>query len=111
MNLNKTDVWAEAARDLNLNIEAPFSVCLENGELLNAAFVVREFGDKNGMLVFRDSSQVSNYGNRITDLGFSYSIIREPKNKVNYCKETFVNILSDWGWTGPHEEEPDWLIE
>jgi hypothetical protein len=114
MNIVETYIspaWEKAEKDLNLDIEVPFTVKLNNNIEFSAAFLVRNFGAKNGMLIIRDGNQVSECGNQLHESGYGYCVMRKPKIEGEYNRIAFVDMLSDWGWTGPSNEKPSWIFD
>lgn len=99
--------WQIAQRELKLEIVAPFEVTLPNGTTLEAAFLVRHFGAKNGMLVFTDYRNVGPYDQEIVNLGYGYSVI--DGDDGSYAREDFIDVLCDWGWSGDKARKPKWL--
>jgi len=103
--------WMTAQRDLGLDIVAPYAVRLSDTVELRAEFLVKNFGGPTGMLVIKNYAQVKPYLESLQSLGYGFSVLEEPKDKLNqtYDRETVIDILSDWGWTGPQADKPQWL--
>lgn len=99
--------WQVAERDLKLEIVAPFEVTLLSRTILRAEFLVRHFGAKNGMLVFTDYRLVRPYDEELVNLGYGYSVM--DRDNESYVREDFIDVLSDWGWSGDKARKPIWL--
>jgi len=102
--------WLEAARDLHLEIEAPFSVALQSGAVVGARFQVKHFGAPKGMLVVTDSSNVVPFIDDIIAAGYGFSVLSDPRQSEPYEREDFIEVLRDWGWSGSEEARPVWCL-
>jgi hypothetical protein len=105
--------WEKARDDLGLEIVAPFEVELSDKTKVCANFLVKNFGAKNGMLIFTDYAIVRPYHNELSSLGYGFSVLDEPRNAANeiYVCEDFIEMLSDWGWSGDKALKPEWIID
>ena len=105
------NAWRKAARELNLEIVAPFVLKTDTFSV-TVEVLLKKFGNPKGMLVVSDFSIIEPYENQIVKLGFGYSTMSEPEKDWPFDaeeKEAFIEILCDWGWTGAGEP-PDWLL-
>lgn len=105
--------WMVARADLGLDIVAPFVLRLSADQELKADFLVTKFGGRQGMLIVTDYAQVKPYVDRLHSLGYGFCVLEEPRDSFNqtYDRETFVDLLSDWGWAGSQADKPQWLRE
>lgn len=103
------DDWHEAARDLSIQIEERCEIVLNNGRKINADLFVRSFGADKGMIVVRDYQRIAGHTDDIISSGFGYSVLTSPTLGEQYDRSDFISMLSDWGWTGPASERPQWL--
>jgi len=106
-----TAKWEEARDDLGIEIVAPYEVDLKNGIKVRAELLVRTFGARIGTLVFTEIDAVWPHRNELSSLGYGYSVLDEPTDKANelYDRELFIDMLSEWEWTGTEAEKPSWL--
>ena len=104
------DEWRKAAADLGLMIEAPFFLQLRGGRI-EVRLLLRHFGAANGTLIVTDFSVIRPFEDQVVALGYGYSTLSEPSSPVTYERDTFVEILCDWGWSGPEEKRPAWCVE
>lgn len=102
--------WRQAAADLGLAIEAPFLLQLQDGQI-EARLLLRNFGAVNGMLIVTDFSVIRPFLQEIDACGYGFSTLSEPSSRVAYDRETFVEMLCDWGWSGPEEKRPTWCVD
>ena len=102
--------WKAAEHDLGLEIVTPFEVNLAPTQKLVAEFLVKNFGDRNGMLVFTNYDVVKPHREQLQNLGYGYSVLEKPKENEDYVREDFIDLLSDWGWTGDRAMRPKWII-
>jgi hypothetical protein len=101
-------IWREASRDLGLRLEAPFTLLLVSGATVVARLLVRDFGAVNGMLILTDHSHVRSNADDVVAAGFGYSTLSEPAPDEQYDRESVVEMLQDWGWSGPEDRRPSW---
>lgn len=103
-------LWKRAAIELAIDVVAPFSLKVANDTIiLDACFFVKNFGAKNGMLIFNDYSEIKPYINDIKLKDYGFSIIDEPTKEGEFFIEDYMDVLSDWGWTGDDSERPIWF--
>lgn len=100
-----------AAKDLGLEIEAPFSLEIEEGIVINIDILLKNFGNREGMLVVNKFEKLSPYANKLVELGYGISTIGEPDSPDEFHRNVFIEMLSEWGWCGPENEKPDWVID
>jgi hypothetical protein len=109
MNDSLVRQWKSVAGDLGLVLLERHSVRMESGDVVVALMLVKNFGGIAGTLIFNDHSLVSKHLPQLVQLGFGYSILEEPRENAVYNKENIIEILSEWGWTGPANESPNWI--
>ena len=100
--------WREAARDLGLDVEAPFVLLLPSGGEVRARLLLRHFGAVHGMLVVTDDEEIWCVRERVVAAGYGFSAMNEPRPGERYKWESFVAMLRDWGWSGPEAARPEW---
>ncbi len=100
--------WKKIAEDLGLSIEAPYSLSVRDGVILQVPVLVRDFGAVKGMLIVEDYSQISDYQDELIDRGYGYSTMT-PEVSSDYDRDSVVSVLSDWSWSGKAEKKPGWL--
>src|SRR5688572_15031315 len=91
--------WRAAASDLRLELEAPFSIRLASGAALNVLARLRNFGAARGMLIVSEFAVVRPHHAELIESGFGYSTMSDPTDP--YQREGCLEILRDWGWSGP----------
>ena len=97
-------MWQTAAQDLNMELIAPYTLPLPNGDKIQAEFLLKNFGAVNGMIVVKRFDQVSSLIDEIIKEGYGFSVLEEPSEKEKYLREDFIEILNDWGWSGKKEK-------
>lgn len=100
--------WQQARDDLGLRITAPAEIDLGNGDTIRADVLLLDFGAKNGMIVITDFNLVKRHLETLQRLGYGFSVLNEPRDAYN--REGFIDMLSDWGWSG-NQPAPDWVKE
>jgi len=89
----------------------PYEVDLETTLKLHAELLLTNFGARNGTLVFTDMDAIWSHRNELSNLGYGYSVLDEPTDKANvvYDRDLFIEMLSEWEWTGDEATRPGWL--
>jgi hypothetical protein len=70
---------------------------------------VRQLGAKNGMLVFSIAAELGDSGDELVLGGYGYSVLSEPQSPSVADLTEYVDLFSDWGWSGPENQRPGWL--
>ncbi len=60
------------------------------------------------MLVVKRYGAVKDNHDQIARLGFGFSVLDEPED--SYDQATMIEMLGDWGWTGPTTETSRWIL-
>jgi hypothetical protein len=63
------------------------------------------------MLIVTDYSKLQAHTEEVVAAGFGYSTLSEPSADRKYDRESFVEMLRDWGWAGPEHLSPSWCLE
>ena len=101
--------WRKASLSLGFGMIAPFQLSLASGKQLDAIFLVENFGNVNGMLVFGSYDEISSFVDEIVDAGYGYTVLEDPMDGEEYCEADYIELLSDWAWSGDEALRPDWL--
>jgi hypothetical protein len=108
MQKSKLLAQFEAARDnLGIVIAAPYEVDIDDNVKVRAEILVKHFGGKNGTLVVANYAVVKPYLEQLRILRYGFSVLEEPSEAYN--REIFIEMLSDWGWTGDGAMKPAWF--
>jgi hypothetical protein len=106
MNLvdQMTSVWRQASHDLGFEFVAPFA--LPDGErTLHYLGLVPQFGTSKGMLVIV-GLRADDHMRVAQQNGYGFSCFHEHFEP--YERDSFIDILNDWGWSRPNAETPSW---
>lgn len=100
--------WKRTAKDLEIEIETPFRLALPGGANLYVSALVKDFGPRRGMVVDADYSIISPHISALKEQGFGYSgnLGGAPDT---YDRAGMIEVLADWGWSGPSNQKPAWL--
>ncbi|MBW1982134.1 MAG: hypothetical protein JRJ12_13035 [Deltaproteobacteria bacterium] len=109
MSSKLKQMWQMAAEDLGIRIIAPFQLVLSSGVQIKAELLVKQFGAVNGMLIITNYDQVAPFVDEITNEGYGFSVLDEPRDNEKYSREDFIELLADWGWSGEDSSKPSWL--
>jgi hypothetical protein len=100
--------WGRVSQDLNIEIVAPFELGLRDRAHIKALALVKNFGRINGMLILEDYAAAQPYVSEIINKGYGYT--SNFRGSVDsYNRESIIEILRDWDWSGPEEPRPGWL--
>ena len=102
--------WREAALDLGLEIEAPFSLVVGNGVRVEARLLLKSFGNHNGMFIVTDFLTIQPFADEIVAAGYGCSTLSEPSERDRYDRDVWIELLRDWGWAGPEGLRPGWCL-
>ncbi|ULG94611.1 hypothetical protein FH584_20195 (plasmid) [Leptospira interrogans] len=61
------------------------------------------------MLIITNYEDVEPYLEKIYEAGYGFSTLSEPSENEQYSRKDFIELLSDWGWTGDVNLKPEWL--
>lgn len=104
------DEWTQAARDLDLDIQSPCLLHLESGANIRARLLLKNYGAAKGMLVVTDYETIAPFADEIVAAEYGFSTLSEPSDRSHYDREVFVEMLRDWGWSGPETLRPEWCL-
>lgn len=103
------ELWRMVSTRLELELTIPFSLEISADVVLNACFLIKNFGARNGMLIFKDYSEVKPYLHEIQRRGYGFSILDEPSEHEKIDINDYICVLEDWGWFGNQDKKPSWL--
>lgn len=103
-------IWTTAAMDLGLEIKAPYVIAVAPNTVLIAEFLLKNFGGPKGILIFTDIDLVWQHKDELAKLPYGYSVLQVPNDDDVYEREEFIEMLSDWTWTGDSAMRPKWII-
>jgi hypothetical protein len=98
--------WLAAAKELGIEVVAPFTLKTSDGQAHEFLALVRNFGGGVGTLVTSlDNDEVD--AGVTDDTGYNWSALN-TSTYATYDRETFIEALEDWGWSGPPDKKPGW---
>jgi hypothetical protein len=103
--------WRTAAKELELDIVVPYKLKTEAFSL-TAQVLLKNFGADEGLLIVSDYKIIEPYRDQIIKLGYGFATMEEPERDWPFDEEeqeAFIEMLSEWGWTGDPDQEPEWL--
>jgi hypothetical protein len=103
------EIWREAAADLGLEIVAPCRLVMPDKSTLEFHVLLKNFGYENGILLGDDYENARPYKEHLLSTGYAYSFFGPYADSETYDRESVMETLADWGWSGPAAEKPDWL--
>ncbi len=93
--------WLKAADDLQIEVVAPYRL----EDRFEFVALVPSFGSPNGMLVLGSWDEEG--AAAAERFGFGFSCMDSPFYET-YDRERFVEVLTDWTWTGDSTRRPHW---
>ena len=105
--------WEIACEDLGFEMTAPYEVDVGDAKKLNIPIFLKDFGGKSGMLIVTQFDEIEPHRAQLFKLGYGYSTVSQSKRPAaeSYDRETFIEMLSDWGWSGDPSKKPGWIIQ
>lgn len=100
--------WRRAAEDLGIRFVSPFVMGLDGVNYWCSGWLP-DFGCPRGTVI-ADRYCVDEIFDVTDALGY-YASGLNPRYYETYCREQFVETLSDWGWFGRSEDAPSWLAD
>ena len=101
---HSTKRWLEAANDLGFKFIPDFTL-QDGADNLTYLGLVPEFGGDRGMLIITERES-SRHIRAAEQHGYGYSCMSEHFEP--YDRDTYVELLNDWGWSGPPDCRPAW---
>jgi hypothetical protein len=102
--------WMEAASDLQLSVELNSDIEIKPGVYLRSPVFVHEFGGEKGTLIFDSYNDVADFEEDLKIKGYGYSVQKSYDRDI-YDREIFIEMLTEWGWTGSPNSTPKWYSE
>jgi len=103
--LDVIEAWKKAAKDLEIEIIAPFILVTQDNQTFRFELLVKSFGSKLGTIVF---SMYKMEEMKIAEkYGYYYSGLN-PERYCTYDRDFFIETLIDWGYFGNKFEKPSW---
>lgn len=102
------DNLTKACTSLNLKFEIDVNIILLDSSERFALFRIFELGAENGMLLFSDIVSLGD-GRAIVDSNYGYSVLNELRPGEEFELSEYIELFSDWGWTGNDAKRPRWI--
>ncbi len=103
---NLVRAWRTAASDLGIKVTAPITLRDAKRNKIDYAALVHDFGSRKGMaILFHDDRKAMEAADAA---GYGFSCMDAYQI---YARDSFINALIDWEWTGTLEDAPKWYIE
>lgn len=104
--------WLQVSRILNIDVEFDFEVNIQKFKAIKVPVFLPNFGHKNGTLLFSDPGFAPLVHE--SELGKCFGISYcgdDPGSEIRRSIAVYIDMLSEFGWSGSSEEKPEWLIE
>jgi arsenate reductase len=101
---------SKACRELGLHIDLDFELSLASGRRLVALARIQELGAPNGMLILSSVDPIAHASDEITEAGYGYSVLSQPRSSEGYSSQGCIDMFSDWGWSGNANRRPAWML-
>lgn len=100
--------WKKIAKDLGLEIIAPYKLEIKKNEFIVVDIFLKYFASEIGILIVSDYSIIKKWEEEIDNLGYAYSVLEPLDNIESYDREVMIEVLNEWGWDGPDDKKPGW---
>ena len=101
----------QGTAELKIRLSIEPRIILPDGKNLNVEAHFPDFGFAKGTLIFeihsppeRDARQM------LLAKNYSISTLSAPEPEMEFDRDSFVKMLSDWTWNGPDDESPVCLL-
>lgn len=101
------EAFRAAGRDLGIEVVAPFDLVVEGQRHQFLAFMP-QFGGAKGMVVAEMDADRGLYG-VAQNAGYYISFVN-AETYDKYDRQHFIETLRDWGFYGPDEQRPRWVM-
>lgn len=108
--LTVIEYWKKASSDLGLEVESPFVIYI-GCTRIKATMLIKNFGAPKGMLIIDSFCQVEKVADKTSETGYGFLVDSRPTDSNDYCRDSFIDMLKDWGWTGAASEKPIWMSQ
>lgn len=91
-------------KELGVQVIAPYNITVDGSQITFTAYFPC-FGGHCGMVTDPDWSVIKPHTDALSAAGFRYSCVSFERGAD---LESLREVLTDWGWTGPPEDKPEW---
>jgi hypothetical protein len=99
--------WERAAQELEITIQAPYTLVARDGARFEFACLLPQFGGTNGMVLGTKYDEAA--ANAATAAGLGFSFLSAGTDAELFEIDSYVVCLRDWGWNAK-DSPPDWLV-
>ena len=99
------------SKELGLRVEFSRMIFVGKEFSIESLAYFPDLGGRNGMIVVTDFSEVRGKHELISDAGYGFTTLTDPHCDHSDDKVAFIEMAIDWGWTGPEDRRPSWLVE
>ena len=101
---------SKACTLLGLEIDIAFKAKLPSGHVISTVARISKLGAPKGMLIVTSFDDVREASDELTSAGYGYSVMSEPPSDESFDLDAYVDVFSDWGWSGEDTERPLWFL-
>lgn len=107
--MNRLLKWLKlACHELGLRLDVGHSVDLGDGLLVSSLARIRDLGAPNGTLIVRSYVEVERHLDKLSALGYGFSVLDEPRPDEEFDLESFRDMFIEWGWSADAQRRPTW---
>ena len=106
------EAWFLAAQDLRIRIQEPNPLKGVPDDP-DRVIYLPDFGGERGTVVFAQdfgASDLKEFQTDVLDAAGYYFSILSLEGYSRYERELFLETLVDWGYFGPGDRAPEWLL-
>jgi hypothetical protein len=104
-----TERLERAAKELDLEIQLDPWIRLKRGDSVRAHALFPHLGGPGGMAVFSLGQSKDLLTEESTD-GIGFAFLSEPHRSEGFDIDAWLEVFTDWGWSGSPEIRPTWML-
>ena len=94
-----TDWLVRACKQYGLQIDIQPVIAMGSDVKIQPIAHIHSIGGKNGMLIVGNYGEVKSILDALSQAGYGFSVLDEPRSKDVFDAESFKEMFTDWGWT------------
>lgn len=110
-NMSKQQQYLmRAAQELGLRFTLDYVVTLPDGKAITFPAHFPDLSNPSGMLVANRSTEIDTATRKaLIDQGLGLSTYGEPPSNEIFEIEGYIEMFSEWGWSGEDDSKPWWM--
>ena len=98
------------AQELGLRLSLDYAITFADGKTISFEAYLPDLGSPSGTLVSDSSLELdAATRNELRSRGLGLSTYGEPPPSELFDIEGYIEMFSEWGWSGEIERKPSWM--